>query len=225
MARSPFLGYGRSGCFQMQARTPHHKGVGWRTIVLRRFVRIFFLFAAGVSLLLCVAAAGMWVWSYAAPAWVSRWDGADQLDVVGSRGELQMLLVHDVPAGTSTRPAWMLRPPAGWELRAIAPDDLLGFFSREAPPAPQPVGGFLFRHWALLRGQRQTLVIVPLWLIVTLTGVPPFSAGVSIRRRRAERRRLSAGHCPRCGYDCRATPGRCSECGGDFAVENAGIGA
>ena len=36
----------------------------------------------------------------------------------------------------------------------------------------------------------------------------------AVQRRRLKRRRLHPEtRCPRCGYDCRATPERCPECG------------
>ena len=54
--------------------------------------------------------------------------------------------------------------------------------------------------------------IIPMWLPFLLTGVtaawPLLSP--SARRRRA---RLAEGRCVSCGYDLRATPDRCPECG------------
>jgi len=53
-------------------------------------------------------------------------------------------------------------------------------------------------------------VRVPHWFLLTACLPLPVVA-VWLRRRR--RLRTSAGLCWRCGYDLRATPGRCPECG------------
>jgi hypothetical protein len=50
----------------------------------------------------------------------------------------------------------------------------------------------------------------PYWGIVLVSGVVP-ALWLHDTRRRARRRRTC--HCPRCGYDLRATPERCPECG------------
>jgi hypothetical protein len=52
-----------------------------------------------------------------------------------------------------------------------------------------------------------TAVDVPHWLIVALTAVFPVWNLLAFRRRR------HAGTCRKCGYDLRATPDRCPECG------------
>jgi hypothetical protein len=55
---------------------------------------------------------------------------------------------------------------------------------------------------------------VPLWPIVALTGLPPAIWLISrVRARTTARRRMRMGTCPACGYDLRATTGRCPECG------------
>ncbi|HZN64831.1 MAG TPA: hypothetical protein VFB66_05985 [Tepidisphaeraceae bacterium] len=40
-----------------------------------------------------------------------------------------------------------------------------------------------------------------------------FVAVIPVMRRRGRAARLKAGQCPACGYDLRATPERCPECG------------
>lgn len=56
-------------------------------------------------------------------------------------------------------------------------------------------------------------VIVPLWLPAALAAPLPLYALTLARTRRRRQHRARAGLCLRCGYDLRATPGRCPECG------------
>lgn len=52
---------------------------------------------------------------------------------------------------------------------------------------------------------------LPFWLLAIVTALPPTAWLVGHQRRR--RRESPRGLCRRCGYDLRATPGRCPECG------------
>jgi hypothetical protein len=54
------------------------------------------------------------------------------------------------------------------------------------------------------------VVCLPYWLFMALSLPAPLLAIRQVRRR-AKRRK--AGLCERCGYDLRASPERCPECG------------
>jgi len=52
----------------------------------------------------------------------------------------------------------------------------------------------------------------PHWFLALLFAIPP---ALHLRGAIRSRRLNGAGHCPRCGYDLRATPERCPECGAE----------
>jgi hypothetical protein len=55
-------------------------------------------------------------------------------------------------------------------------------------------------------------IIFPYWLLTVASAIAPAWHWLGSRRRRAAKR-LVQGLCPACGYDLRATPERCPECG------------
>ena len=73
--------------------------------------------------------------------------------------------------------------------------------------------GFEYHRWQHSSGpygSKRTITAVPFWLPTAMLGV---TTGLTLRMWWKHRRRQKLGLCARCGYDLRATPGRCPECG------------
>lgn len=167
--------------------------------------RRLFNFGSALSLLLCLATVVFWVRGCTIGDYL-RWYRQPRIVEVRSNSGL-------LSAGCGWLVSRDYPPPQGWEA-TFWPFQRQGDF--EANLRRGTVMGFGYEHW-----QRQTPalqgdahnVTLPYWFIfLCFAGLPAIGLW-RWRRRRARQRLIAAGHCPRCGYDLRATPGRCPECG------------
>jgi len=199
---------------------------------MKRVLRWVFNVATVVSALLFVATCVLWVRSY----WVSdklHWsrfyDGQPYdgkigwVDVWAVRGRVGVYL--------NTNCAFL----DDWPRRLRHEVESLDFAEAIEVGGPEPSG--LFGGGSGLFGGRPGLYhvyldraglaywrsdrdaahqghhgIAPVWFLAALTGVGPLVALSSVARR-WRRGRKRPGLCTACGYDLRATPDRCPECG------------
>jgi hypothetical protein len=169
-----------------------------------------------LSLLLCIATVIVWVRSYFVADVVGRYRYTNIGNIQASR-------------------QWAIAPNRGRLLffrqyarnvdRAFAEmpgEHDTGVGHRTQPPMPFDIWfgtthgvrllGFAWRRSEVSEGQDVTRDIhaaVPLWAVCLVTAVPP----VWWARRRWRASRVGPNDCPVCGYDLRATPERCPECG------------
>jgi hypothetical protein len=118
------------------------------------------------------------------------------------------------------RSGWQFRRTAEWSITADGGQlNIERYYPDATSPRPLHdwgwnvpyVGGY--RHfWA--RRAEWAAAYVTLWLIAALCAALPVARfATSICRPVARRHRRQRGLCPACGYDLRATPVRCPECG------------
>jgi hypothetical protein len=176
--------------------------------------RVFTL-ASALSLLLCAAACALWVRSYFADDCVgyarNAADGLHRrvLAVEASDGQVWLTWwSRDYTATANARDAATRRglPKAGW------------FYLRSGPLSGAAADNSLlesmgFHFW--LREPVTALdtsseVGAPFWAVALACLAAPVLWFRQARRGHARRR---AGLCARCGYDLRASPQRCPECG------------
>lgn len=93
----------------------------------------------------------------------------------------------------------------------------LWWSTSKSPAYPNPYDekflGFHFSSYAAAYAGRRYAdveVTVPYWSIAILLAIGPFILFVYAWRRN---RQIMSGFCSQCGYDLRATPDRCPECG------------
>jgi hypothetical protein len=175
---------------------------------VRRLRRILLNTATAASLLLCVATGVLWVRSY----WrtemflssgddpAGTWSGFT--GVGWSRGELFFQRIH-LPPGYQDNSMDRLRRYGHL------------FYSFEVQPSGTELTAGLkpiqFESWQLQGAQTPCRrLAVKMWLPFACFAILPAARGA---RRVLRRRRAAPGVCVACGYDLRATPDRCPECG------------
>jgi hypothetical protein len=176
--------------------------------VIRRLLNLL----AAVSLLLCVATVSLWA--------AGGWDSGPRVRHLGPRWGFiivrfderigscpQLILFHEappvygpvLPMGSSPQlDAWVKRYPP-----------YLQWYGCGVQFAYEPtLSTDLVRH-ATMSGSTVRL-IAPYWMLaIAFLILPAIAWCTRLMRRRAQ----LEGRCSTCGYDLRATPDRCPECG------------
>ena len=183
-------------------------------------------------LLLAAALAGVWIHSYHAKdrlIWnrpIYAGNSSSTLELVSSRGRLCLSWDRLTLVGPAPAMAWHMADPypfgIGWKWLVAQPADNLQLFEPESFWTRRGFG-FHARHDAdaapsqhsrIVASYDRTRVQIPIYLAVALAGMPLVGLiWAAFRRRLRQRRRRAANHCLNCGYDLRATPERCPECG------------
>jgi hypothetical protein len=176
----------------------------------------------GLSLLLCIATAVLWARSYNVLYAVRRTRVDQRTGAVCTRSCI-------VASGRLLVSVGLYRsdldhfsdgpPPGGWRLYR----DPYYYADRSFSPRPW------LATWRAQHDSGRTVwgpagtwsaavnlpVIAPHWAFVMVTAVPAAVSLFAWRRDGRRRRHSVGGLCLACGYDLRATPDRCPECGNE----------
>lgn len=159
-------------------------------------LRRLFTLAAAVSLILCAAAVVLWVRSYRAADSV-WWNGTNRVHAaVLSKGKLEFYFQQvnaTAPFGVTANRGHLFRQPT---------IDM-------NPGGHQPLG-FGFTTTRDANSSRQ-IALIPCWFPVAVAGA--LSAACLRARKSVDLRLHLLNRCVTCGYDLRATPDCCPECG------------
>jgi hypothetical protein len=159
--------------------------------------RKLFIFAAVVSLVLCVVTAAWWARSCWVFDNICRVGENKVVGVASGKGLLLLSVTRADPDNEDPGPrpyyVWHRDPVQRW----------LGV----------KVGGKFVRFAVTVHWGGYVFVVVPHCIVVLVTLPGGCWLLVRVWRSMRAKRRRNNGHCAACGYDLRATPERCPECG------------
>jgi hypothetical protein len=167
---------------------------------MHRLARYLFTLCAVASLLLCVAVCGLWARSHRRADVVGWKPNYEVCSIQSYCGKL-FVFANLAGSGDPGERDW-------FGCKSAPVEDVSEYYDMiEYAARWQGPGGF--SSIRLPRGLR--ILIVPHWAAAAAAMLLP---ATWVARQINRRRRVRRGHCPTCGYDLRASPERCPECGG-----------
>lgn len=167
--------------------------------MMRRVARHLFTLCSALSLMLCVTMAVLWVWSYWREQTVSWENRTYSHDVTSAWGMVRF--TYGMPIDLNGHPG-----RTGWDFGSFpAGPRAAAMWVDARHPTCTGFGGFAYcvASWP-------KTFFVPHWFFALATALLPAVKAIHVW---TSWRRLQLGLCRRCGYDLRASPDRCSECG------------
>jgi hypothetical protein len=160
---------------------------------------------AVISLFSSVAIAMLYALSFARydSLYVQWWNPKDgEMNLLGGIiANGRIFLIHEYyPSLKPKTPAAIAK--LGWHNQVGRPKDYKSMVTDDAGPG--------FGWWRIMRSHNLTRMWIRLWPLIPLTAALPC---IGFWRFRNRRRQIKLGLCRNCGYDLRATPDRCPECG------------
>ncbi len=180
--------------------------------------RRHFTFCAALSLILCIATIALWVRSYGGSDSVTRRvlvaadahyveHHAHGIEI--TRGQLRFVARTDIGFSRGEMTVGSTKPVWSWYRMGV------NHLAWDGPPTQTFWNRLGFAAWeygwmSSFAEQHDRFWAVPMWLPCLLLAILPVAWLREVYRRRQLQR---TGKCTACGYDLRASPGRCPECG------------
>jgi hypothetical protein len=172
--------------------------------------RWFFNLAAAVSLVLCIIVVALWLGGSLRTDWW-RWStDSHTYQIATHGGQLSFMKIG------------VALPVAGIEWQSADRPDSAGYRVHVGRGDSRKlwIGTLLYGVGRFSSEPRETpdrrfwWLSIQSWFVLLVAGLPLLLCGLNaLMRRRLWLARTRQGLCPTCGYDLRASPSRCPECG------------